>query len=136
MSDPVFALQAAVHACLTADTVLAGLLGAGSRIHDRAPRGAAVPFVALGETRLARIGAGGGPIHEHTLVVRIVSRADGRREAAAIADRIDALLDAADLAPEGHRLVSLRLVERVVSESRDRRFVEGQLRFRAVTEPL
>lgn len=136
MSDPVFALQAAIHACLAADTTLAGMLGTGTRIHDRPPRGAPVPFVALGETRLSRIGAGGGTIHEQSLVIRIVSRADGRREAAAIADRIDGLLDAADLAPDGQRLVSLRLVERVVSESRDRRFVEGQLRFRAVTEPL
>lgn len=136
MSDPVFALQAAIHARLAADTTLAGLLGTGARIHDRAPRGAPVPFVALGETRLSVIGAGGGPIHEQTLVLRIISRADGRREAAAIADRIDALLDGADLAPEGHRLVSLRLVERAVGESRDRRFVEGQLRLRAVTEPL
>lgn len=136
MSDPVFALQTAIHARLSGDSVLSGLLGSGTRIHDRAPRGAATPFVALGDGRLARIAADGGPIHTHTLVIRVVSRLDGRREAAAIADRIDALLDDAALMPAGHRLVSLRLIERVVSESRDRRFVDGQLRFRAVTEPL
>ena len=136
MSDPVFALQSALHACLAGDATLTALRGPGSRTHDRAPRGTPVPYVALGETRLARIGALGGPIHEHTIIVRVVSRADGRREVAAIADRIDALVDTATLEPDGHRLVALRLVERAISESRDRQFIEGQLRFRAVTEPL
>lgn len=130
--DAGLALQAAIHAALAGDAELVGLLG-GARIYDRAPRGAAHPFVAFGEAGARPVDGDLPPLVEHRLALEVHSTAPGRAEAAAIAARIEAVLSAA-LPLDGHRLVSLRLADRGMREARDRRSVVATLRFRAVTE--
>ena len=46
------ALRAAVHDALVADGALTALLG-GPKVYDEPPRGAAFPYVTLGEARVA-----------------------------------------------------------------------------------
>jgi len=135
MSEARHALLSAVHAALMADPVLDGLL-AGGKVHDRVPRGAAHPFVVFGDLSSEALdGDEGGPV-EHRLEIIVHSRAAGRREASEIAERVRAVLDAAAVAPAGHRLASWRHRDTAVSASRDRRAYEARMRFRAVTEAI
>lgn len=132
--DAGLALQAAIHAALAGDEDLVALLG-GARVHDRAPRGAAHPFVAFGPASDRRLDGDLPPLREHRLALDIHSTAHGRSEAAGIADRIEAVLVGAALPLDGHRLVSFSLVDRAFREAPDRRSVVASLRLRAVTEP-
>ncbi len=76
-----------------------------------------------------------GPVREHVFTLAVRSRAGGRKEAQAIAGCIEAVLHTASLPLDGHRLVTLTLVERTSAEGRDRRSFEADLTFRALTEP-
>lgn len=131
--DAATALREAVHARLAGDAALAALLGGGG-VHDTAPRGAAFPWIAVGAWRMRPLSEGGLCEHRFDLAVR--SRAAGRKEAEAIAARIEALLDDAALVPAGHRLDALHVVERVTMPGRDGRSFEATASFRAVTEPI
>lgn len=135
MSDPAFALQAAIHARLAGDAALTALVGAG-RIHDGPPRAAALPFVAFGRWRVRPLDGLEAPAHEHRLELVVRSAAGGRREASAIAERAVAALSETVLVPEGHRVASLALVERTSGEARDRRSFEAVAVLRVVTEPV
>lgn len=135
MSEAGFALQQAVHTCLAGDGALAALLGEGA-VHDVAPRAAALPLVAVGEWSVVSLPAAGGPLHEHRFDLVVRSRAAGRREAQAIAARVEELLDGAALAPAGHRLVDLAARGRLTRLARDGRTIEASIAFRAVSEPL
>ncbi|MDQ0317834.1 DUF3168 domain-containing protein [Amorphus orientalis] len=132
--DAGIALQAAIHAELTGDMTLVSLLG-GARIFDRPPRGTPHPFVSFAEASDRRMDGDVPPLREHRLSLEVHSTARGRKEASAIADRIEGLLAGAALALDGHRLVSLRPVDRTFATAGDRRSEIATLRFRAVTEP-
>jgi len=131
--DAAIALQAAIHAALAGDAALVALLG-GARVHDRAPRGATHPFLAFGPASDRRLDGDLPPLREHRLALDIHSTAQGRAEAAGIADRTEAVLAGAALSLDGHRLVSLSLVDRAFRDAPDRRSMVASLRFRAVTE--
>lgn len=134
MSDPAFALQAAIVARLSADAALTALVGEG-RIHDGPPRAAALPIVALGRWRVRPLDASGGAAHEHRVEIVVRSQAGGRKEASAIAERVVAALTEATLSPDGHRVATLALAERSSGEARDRRSFEAVAVLRVVTEP-
>ncbi|MQT12323.1 DUF3168 domain-containing protein [Segnochrobactrum spirostomi] len=132
--DAGFALQAAVHAALAADADLGALVPLG-RLYDAPVRGAEHPFVAFGSWRTTVLDADEAPVRAHVFTLAVRSRAGGRKEAQAIAGRIEAVLHTASLPLDGHRLVNLTLVERTSAEGRDRRSFEADLTFRALTEP-
>lgn len=135
MSDAAFALQAALHACLSADAALTALLGPGG-IHDGPPRAAALPFVAFGRWRVRPLDGLAATADEHRLELVARSAAGGRREASAIAERMVAAILEGPLSPDGHRVASLSLVERTSGEGRDRRSFEAVAVLRIVTEPV
>lgn len=135
MSDAAFALQAAIHARLSADAALTALLGAG-RIHDGPPRAAALPFVAFGRWRVRPLDGLAATADEHRLELVVRSAAGGRREASAISERMVAALSEAPLSPDGQRVASLSLLERTSGEGRDRRSFEAVAVLRIVTEPV
>jgi hypothetical protein len=135
MSDAAGALRAAIFEALSADSALAAVLG-GARIHDAPPRGAAFPYVTLGEMRLANMAAGEASLIEHTLTLHAWSREGGHREAHAIAGALLGALDDAPLALRGHRLVNLRFALADIRREADGRTYHAWVRFRAVTEPL
>ncbi|MBB4305037.1 hypothetical protein GGD81_004105 [Rhodobium orientis] len=135
MTHAAFALQKAVYALLSGDADLTSLTG-GPRVHDGPPRDAPVPFVALDPVVTRNADGDIAPIEEHSLTLAVLSRAGGKREVYAITERIVALLHDADLALDGHRLVGLRAERQEVRQLADKKSFRGDLRFRAVTEPL
>ena len=68
MTPANLALRAAIHHALAADSGLAAALG-GARVYDAPPRGAAFPYVTLGEARVADASSDGGPTQEHFLTL-------------------------------------------------------------------
>lgn len=136
MTDAASQLRTALLAMLAADATLQTLLGGPGRVHDAPPRNAPMPYLALDALATRPIGGVDLDLAEHDLGFVAWSRAGGRREALALADRVDTLLSAAAPALSGHRLVSLRLVSREARLARDRVTAEARLDFRAVTEAL
>jgi hypothetical protein len=133
-TDPSSALRAAVHAALTADPALVAALG-GPKIYDEPPREAALPYVTLGEMRMADFSAGNERSLEHQLTLHAWSRQGGHREAHVIAGALLQALDDAPLAVAGHHLVNLRFSTADVRRDSDGRTYRVLVRFRAVTEP-
>lgn len=134
MSDAGRALFVGVYEALTGDATLAALVG--GRVYDGAPRGAVHPFVSFGAVRSRPLDPDAKPAVEHRLEVAVHSRAEGRTEASAIADRVRAVLGGAALELIQQRLVSLRWVETDLSQSRDSSATRVAVRFRAVTEAV
>lgn len=132
-TDPGWALQKAVHARLAADAELVGLVG--PRIHDEVPRNETAPYVHLAEANVRDWSTATEAGAEVLFAIIIFSKAAGRREALAIAERVRALLHEAPLVLDGHRLVNLRhAATETLRNVKDGR--RALLRFRAVTEPL
>ena len=135
MSTAAAALRAAIHDALAADAPLAALLG-GAKVYDEPPKGAAFPYVTLGEARVADFSAGAERGEEHRLTLHGWSRQGGHREAHLIAGALLQALDDAPLALTDHRLVNLRFALADVRRESDGRTYHALVRFRAVTEPL
>jgi hypothetical protein len=134
MTTATAALRAAIHDALIADTVLTTLLG-GPSSFDEPPRGAAFPYVTLGEARIVDFSTGTDTGEEHQLTLHAWSRQGGHREAHMIAGALLQALDDAPLALEDHRLVNLRFALADVRREADGRTYHALVRFRAVTEP-
>jgi hypothetical protein len=130
---PGLALQRAVYAALVADATLAALVG--DRVFDAPPRAAAFPYVTLGEARATDWSTGTESGSEHRLVVHVWSRSRGKTECWAVLAALRTALDDADLAVDGHALVSLRVAAEDVAQERDGVTWRGTTRLRAVTEP-
>ena len=134
MSTAAAALRAAIHTALTADGALSALLG-GPKVYDEPPRGAAFPYVTLGDARVSDFSAGNEPGEEHQITLHGWSRQGGHREAHLIAGALLQALDDAPLAPAGHHLVNLRFALADIRREADGRTYHALVRFRAVTEP-
>lgn len=134
MSGPSLELQQAIHAALSADAGLTGLLG-GPRIYNEVPRGAELPYVTIGESTVRDWSTGSEDGHEHFLTIMAWSRANGEREVQRILAAVDAVLHDAALTVSGVRLVNLRREFSEVRRDSDGETSRGLLRFRAVTEP-
>jgi hypothetical protein len=128
------ALRAAIHDALSADGALTAALG-GQRVYDAPPRGAAFPYVTLGEARLVDASSDGGQTQEHLLTLHAWSRQGGHKEAHGIAGALLQALDDAPLALAEHHLVNLRFATADVRREADGRTYHALVRFRAMTEP-
>ena len=129
------ALRAAIHDALTADGALTALLG-GPKVFDEVPRGAAFPYVTLGEARVTDFSTGTEPGEEHQITLHAWSRQGGHREAHLISGALLQALDDAPLALTDHRLVNLRFATADVRRETDGRTYHALVRFRAMTEPV
>ena len=132
---PISALKSALHALLSGDATLAGLLG-GAKIHDDVPRGQLTPYVVFGEATARENGTSSDRGHVCDLTLLAWSRQGGSREALAIADRIGALVDDAALTLSGHRLVLLRVIATEVRRTPEKDLTRATLRLRAITEVI
>ncbi|MBP1850908.1 DUF3168 domain-containing protein [Rhizobium halophytocola] len=103
MSDPVNAVLTAIHARLTADADLQGLVGAS--IFDRRPEARILPCLVTGAVETRQIGADGGGVSE--ILLTYEAWASGRRAAEAIAAALRAALSQADLSLGARGPVSL-----------------------------
>ena len=70
------AFAAAVLARLSGEAAVRAALGDPARCHDRAPAGAAFPFLALGRGESEPAGADGAALIDHRLTLQIVTRED------------------------------------------------------------
>ena len=134
MSSAAAELRAAIHAALAADIPLTTLLG-GPKVHDEVPKGAAFPYVTLGEARIANYSTGTEEGEEHQLTLHAWSRQGGHREAHLIAGALLQALDDAALTLDGYHLVNCRFSSADVRRESDGRTYHALVRFRAVTEP-
>ena len=134
MTMPSLELQKAVYAALGSDAALTALLGAG-RIYNEVPRGAALPYITLGESTVRDWSTGSDEGHEHLLTVLVWSRANGEREVHRILSAIESTLDNAALNVAGARLVNLRHEFSEIRRDADGETSRGLIRLRAVTEP-
>ena len=137
-SNPISAswsLQTSIHARLTADATLTGLLG-GPRVYDDVPRGASFPYVTFGLTSEKDWSTGTEDGGEHIVSLHVWSRAPGRRQAAGIMAAIRRVLHDQPMVLTGHRLVNLRQEFADVRRDPDGETFHGIVRLRAVTEPL
>ena len=134
MTSPVLALRAAIRDALLADAALIALLG-GPKIHDEAPASAVLPYVTFGEAEARDDSTGDACGHRHRLALRVWSEQAGDAEALTIGGRIAGVVEEADLAPEGHRLIVIGVDGQEIGRpGRDgrRRMV---VRISALTEP-
>jgi hypothetical protein len=128
------ALRAAIHDALAADAALVNVLG-GPKIYDEPPRGAAFPYVTLGESRIADFSTGSEAGEEHQLTLHAWSRQGGHKQAHLIAGALLAALDDAPLDLADNHLVNFRFAVADVRREADGRTYHALVRFRAVTEP-
>jgi hypothetical protein len=133
MTSASWALQQAVFATLVMNGDVHDSVG--DRVYDAVPRGAAFPYLVVGEGAESDASAAGGTGREHTLEIHAWSRAGGCREiklaAAAVCDALDGIL----LELDGHTLVDLAFVSADYARESDGETYRATLRFRAVTEP-
>ena len=130
MTAAAWALQQAVYARLAADASLAA--ACGGRVFDAVPKGAAFPYLVIGEAEETATAA---VAVEHALSLHLWSRGGGAREIKQLAAAVRASLDGAALALDGHVLVGLAFVSSDYNRQSDGETWRGSLRFRAVTEP-
>ena len=135
MTSASLALRAAIHQALVVDGGLAAALG-GARVYDAVPRGAAFPYVTLGEARVTDASSDNGATQEHLVTLHAWSRQGGHKEAHGLAGALLQALDDAPLSPDGHRLVNLRFTVADIRREGDGRTYHAIVRFRAVTEPV
>ena len=133
MSAASWALQQAIYATLSADSGVSDAVG--DRIFDAVPRGAAYPYIVIGDDKESDWSTATEPGSSHALTIHIWSRAAGRRETRLAAEAVIAALNGAELALSGQTLIDLRWLESESSRESDGETVHAQLRFKALTEP-
>lgn len=135
MSSAGHELQKAVHAALTSDASLTGLLG-GARVYDDVPRGVAYPYISFGQSTERDWSTGSDEGSEHLITLHVWSRAHGRREVEGIVAAVRDVLRDALLLLTGFRLINLRHEITDAVRDVDGETYHGIVRYRAVTEPL
>ncbi|QFY59498.1 DUF3168 domain-containing protein [Rhizobium grahamii] len=128
-------LLMAIHARLTGDTDLLGMIGEDG-IRDRLVTGRKLPSVLIGDVVSNDYSTSTEGGEEHLFSLEVWIDAGGRRQAQLVAWRLHALLhDAAlDLGP--YSLVSILHVRTQSRREPKTKLYVAELRFRAVTEPI
>lgn len=91
------------------------------------------PYLTLRVTESHPAGGNALDVEAHTLVIEVASRRSSGAELYWLSARVSWLLNAASLAPEGHELMYLALLDTKASQEGDLR--RAQLTFRALTTP-
>ena len=134
MTSPVLALRAAILACAEADPELVALMGGALRLHDEPPRAAEPVYALFGEVTAADWSTDLDRGHEQALALVVWSREGSACTGLEAAERLSALLDGADLALVGHRLVNLRVTAIAAARDEKSGLARVTVRLRAVTE--
>lgn len=134
MTSPVLSLRAAILAACSADPVLAGLMGGLARIHDEPPRGEPPLYALFGPAELRDLSTSSESGHEQNLSIVVWGIPGSGASALSVGARLAELLDDADLALAGHRLVNLKVTSLEADRDRDSNLARVALRLRAVTE--
>jgi hypothetical protein len=133
MSSASWALQQSVYATLAASTAVQDAVA--GRIYDAVPRGAALPYIVIGDDRETDWSTATEPGSAHELTIHIWSRAAGRKETRLASEAVIETLDGAALTIDGQSLIDIRWLESETQRESDGETVHARLRFRAVLEP-
>ncbi len=135
MTAAAWALQQAVFATLANDGAVKAAAGDPPRLFDSVPRGAAFPYIVIGDDAETDNATATEPGSAYALTIHIWSRAAGRKEALLAAQAVQAALDGAELTLDGHSLIDLRWQGSDVAREPDGETFHARLRFKALTEP-
>lgn len=131
------AFQTAVLAHLAADGGVQSLLGDPARVYDRAPAGAAYPFVTLGRSRSRPLDGDETRLGEHRLSLHVRTRRHDHGEVKDIAGAVAAALHNADLTlSAGYRLVLCQVVYTDHFEEAGTGSVHALVRVRALIQRI
>ncbi len=130
-----WALQQAIFATLSASDEIRDVAGDPPRVFDAPPRGAAFPYIVIGDDTESDWSTATESGSEHALVIHVWSRADGHRAAKLLADAVRDTLDGAALSVIGQTLIDIRYLETSFTRESDGETIHAMLRFRAVMEP-
>lgn len=133
-ADSQWPLQQAVHAALSGDATLQGLLGVPARVFDHVPPGSGFPYLVLGEATSAPFDGKTEDGMTQTLTIHTWSRYRGLKETKEIMAAVAAVLDDASLTVAGHTLTLLRFEFGATFLDADGLTRHGVQRFRAVTQ--
>lgn len=125
------ALQQALYTKLTADATLMALV---TGVYDYVPQDAAFPYVMIGEIGISPLASAAGGGMDAAITLRALSREGGRKQAAAILERLHALLHRGTLSLSGFTLISLRFTGSDIALLADGVSHEGRLRLRALAQ--
>jgi hypothetical protein len=130
-----WALQQAIFATLCASDDIKDLVDDPPRVFDTPPRGAAFPYIVIGDDTESDWSTATESGSEHAVVVHVWSRADGHKEAKLVADAVRDALDGAALTVTGQALIDIRFSDTNFTRESDGETTHAVLRFRAVLEP-
>jgi hypothetical protein len=134
MSAASWALQQAIFATLCSSDAVKDAVGDPPRVFDCVPRGAAFPYIVIGDDKESDWSTATEAGSSHALTIHIWSRAQGRCETRLAAEAVIDTLSGASLALDGHTLIDLRWLESESSRDSDGETVHAQLRFKALVE--
>ena len=132
MTHPIISLQAALVAALKADTQLAALVG--TSIFDAPPKDAAPPCVAIARHDIVPRDGDAAPGHEHRLALHIWAGQPSRRAALAMAERVQAVVEA--LAPGTIRVTHRRHERTETAIDLDSGLARAMVAVRFFSEPV
>ena len=135
-AGPILALRTAILAALQADATLADLFGGTLRLHDEPPRGAAPVYALFGRAIARDVSGEGTRMRRQDAEIVVHARPGSAATGLAVADRIAMLLDDADLALDGHRLVGLLVAETGATRDPASGAARAWVRLVALTEIL
>lgn len=129
------AFQAGVLTRLAADPQVQGVFGHPARLYDRAPRGAAFPFLSLGRGESEPADGDGVTLIDHRLTLHVWARREDFAGLKTALQTLRASLHGAGLPLDaGWRCVSCRVVYTDSFTGADGRTVHGLVRVRAMLE--
>ena len=129
------AFNAALVARLSADADVKAALGDPPRVYDRAPGGAAFPFVSLGRAETTPVDADTPGLNDHRLTLHIWGRRDDRDAIRDALGAVRAALHQANLSLSGAaHCVLCRVVYTDFFTAPDGRTLHGVVRVRALLE--
>jgi hypothetical protein len=136
MKSPILPLRAAIIAVCENDAELVSLMGGTLRLHDEPPHGSQPIYAVFGDVNASDWSTDLDRGHEQTLSISVWCKAGSARDGLRAAERFAALLDDAQLAPNGHRLVNLRVTAIAAARDSESRLMRARVDLRAVTEEL
>ena len=127
------ALRQSLHATLSADPNVAGLLG-GAHIFDEALDTAKLPYVSFDDAQTRDWSSNTSSGTEHNLGLSIHTDGRGVLEALQVAAAIRECLENATLSLAGHHLILLRQVGLTTRRRKRGRIISATIKFKALTE--
>ena len=128
-------IQKTIYDQLIADQELVSLLN-GPDIFDGEPDRRELPYVLFGAIESDDWSTATEDGEEHLVELVVWSSADGRMEAALIAEAIRKALANVDVSSGQNKLVNFSWETTTTQRAKDQRHFIGTLTFRAVTEPV